>query len=48
MKEREMEFIGELFKKCLIHGKYIGNEVKEFRAQYQNVQYSFDRLTVEV
>jgi len=48
MKEQEMEVIAELFKKCLIDGKYVGDEVKEFRAQFQNVQYSFDQSAEEV
>jgi glycine hydroxymethyltransferase len=48
MKEREMEVIAEFFKKCLIDGKYVGDQVKEFRGQYQNVQYSFDQSAVEV
>ena len=48
MKQKEMETIAELFKKCLIDGKYVGDEVKEFRAEYQQIQYSFDRSTVEL
>ena len=48
MKEQEMEVIAELFKKCLIDGKYVGDEVKGFRAQFQNVQYSFDQSAEEV
>ena len=48
MKQKEMEIIAELFKKCLIDGKYVGDEVKEFRAEYQQIQYSFDRSTVEL
>ena len=43
MKESEMELIAEFFKKCLIDGKYIGDEVKEFRQGYQEVRYSFDQ-----
>jgi glycine hydroxymethyltransferase len=42
MKEPEMERIAELFKKCLIEKKFVGDEVKEFRAKYQQVGYSFD------
>ena len=42
MKEPEMKIIAELFKKCLMDGHYIGDEVKEFRGKYQTVQYSFD------
>ena len=48
MKEREMEIVAELFKKCLVDGKYVGDEVKELRLQYQQVQYSFDQSAVEV
>ena len=42
MKEAEMKVIAELFKKCLRQGKYMGDEVKDFRRQYQIVFYSFD------
>ncbi len=42
MKEPEMETIARLFKQCLIDGQYIGDEVEEFRKQFQTVQYSFD------
>ena len=48
MKEKEMEVIAEFLKRCLIDGKYVGEEVKEFRSQFQEVQYSFDRSAVEV
>jgi len=48
MKEKEMEVIAEFFTRCLIGGKYVGDQVKEFRAQFQDVQYSFDQSTVEV
>jgi glycine hydroxymethyltransferase len=48
MKEKEMEVIAELFKKCLIDGKYVGDQVKEFRGHFQNVQYSFDQSAEEV
>jgi glycine hydroxymethyltransferase len=48
MKEKEMEVIADFFKKCLIDGKYIGEEVKEFRAQFQEVHFSFDRFAAEV
>jgi glycine hydroxymethyltransferase len=46
MKEPEMEIIAALFKKCLIEGKYVGDEVKEFRRHYQKIQYSFDDETL--
>jgi len=42
MKEPEMERIAELFKRCLMEKKFIGDEVKEMRSHYQNVAYSFD------
>jgi glycine hydroxymethyltransferase len=42
MKEPEMERIAELFKKCLMEKKFVGDEVKEFRSKYQEVCYSFD------
>jgi len=44
MKEKEMEMIARLFKMCLIEGRYIGDEVTEFRQQFQTVHYSFDNL----
>jgi glycine hydroxymethyltransferase len=42
MKEPEMERIAELFKRCLIEKQFVGDEVKELRAKYQEVGYSFD------
>jgi glycine hydroxymethyltransferase len=42
MREPEMERIAELFKRCLVDRKPVGDEVKEFRAKYQEVGYSFD------
>jgi glycine/serine hydroxymethyltransferase len=44
MKEPEMERIAELFKRCLMEKKFVGDEVKEMRSHYQNVAYSFDDL----
>jgi len=44
MKEPEMEMIARLFKKCLIEGKYVGDEVTEFRQSFQEVHYSFDDM----
>jgi glycine hydroxymethyltransferase len=44
MKEPEMEMIARLFKRCLIEGKYVGDEVTEFRQTFQEVHYSFDDL----
>jgi glycine hydroxymethyltransferase len=42
MKEPEMERIAELFKRCLADKRFVGDEVREFRAPYQRVHYSFD------
>lgn len=42
MKEAQMKTIAEMFMKCLIEGDYIADQVKEFRKDYQIVQYSFD------
>ncbi len=44
MNEAEMETIASFFKKCLMDGKYVGEEVTEFRKAFQKVQYSFDHL----
>jgi glycine hydroxymethyltransferase len=44
MKEPEMEMIASLFKKCLMEGKYVGDEVTEFRQHFQEVHYSFDNV----
>jgi glycine hydroxymethyltransferase len=43
MKEQEMQAIAALFKKCLIDGKYVGDEVRELRQGFQKVRYSFDQ-----
>jgi len=42
MKEPDMERIAELFKRCLMEKKFVGDEVKEMRSHFQNVAYSFD------
>ena len=42
MKEPEMASIAGLFKKCLMEGKYVGEEVRELRKGFQQVRYSFD------
>jgi glycine hydroxymethyltransferase len=42
MKEQEMERIAELFKCCLADKRFVGDEVREFRAPFQKVRYSFD------
>ena len=44
MREPEMGVIADLFKKCLIEGKYVGDEVTEFRQQFQTIHYAFDHL----
>ncbi len=44
MKEAEMQLIAGLFKKCLMDGKYVGEEVREMRRAFQKVHYSFDDL----
>ncbi len=43
MKEPEMRQIAVFFKKCLLEGQYVGDEVLEFRSAYQTVHYSFDQ-----
>ena len=48
MKEKEMEIIAEFFKRCLLDGEYVGDEVREFRRQYQIVHYSFDPEYLEL
>jgi glycine hydroxymethyltransferase len=42
MKEPEMGVIAGLFKKCLMQGKYVGDEVTRFRQGFQTIHYSFD------
>ncbi len=42
MKEPEMEQIAVFFKKCLIDGQFIGDDVEDFRKNFQQVHYSFD------
>ena len=43
MKEPEMDAVAGFFKKVLIDKKFVGDEVKEFRAPFQEVLYSFDK-----
>jgi hypothetical protein len=43
--EAEMRQIAVFFKKCLLEGQYVGDEVTEFRSAYQTVHYSFDEGT---
>jgi glycine hydroxymethyltransferase len=42
MREKEMEAIADFMKQCLIEGKYVGDDVRDFRQNYQIVWYSFD------
>ena len=39
-----MDHIAELFKRCLIEKKFVGDEVKEMRSRFTQVAYSFDAL----
>ncbi len=43
MKEAEMDQIALFFKKCLLDGKYVGEEVQAYRQGFQKVYYSFDQ-----
>ena len=42
MRKPEMQRIAEQFKRCLMDKKFVGDEVKESRAKFQKVGYSFD------
>ena len=42
MFEKEMDAIAEFMKRCLMDGRYVGDDVKDFRREYQTVWYSFD------
>jgi glycine hydroxymethyltransferase len=42
MMEKEMETIADFMKQCLLDGKSVSNDVREFRKSYQVVWYSFD------
>ncbi len=42
MKEPEMDQIAELWKRCLMEKKFVGDEVKEMRSHFNEVAYSFD------
>lgn len=44
MKEPEMAIIANFIKKVLIDGKYVGDEVIEFRKGFQKVHYSYDDM----
>ncbi len=43
MKEDDMKQIALFFKQCLQTGTHVGEEVKEFRTDFQDVHYSFDK-----
>lgn len=42
MKESEMKVIAEFFKKVLVENKNVGEEVKEFRKDFQKIFYCFE------
>ncbi len=42
MKEAEMERIADLMAACIVKGRSVIEEVRAFRAEFQEVQYSFD------
>lgn len=44
MQEPEMGVVADLFKNCLMQGKYVGDEVTELRQRFQTIHYSFDHL----
>jgi len=44
MKEDEMDKVAELITRCLKEGQYVGDEVKELRAQFREANFSFDHL----
>jgi glycine hydroxymethyltransferase len=45
MKEAEMEQVAGFFSKALMEKKFVGDEVNQMRARYQEVLYSFDAVT---
>lgn len=47
MMEAEMATIAGFFKRVLIDGKYLGEEVVEFRKVFQKVKYSYDEIEPE-
>jgi glycine hydroxymethyltransferase len=47
MKEDEMKTIAKFMKSAIVNEKYIGDEVVEFRKQYQTVGYSFDDVKTD-
>jgi len=42
MKEKEMEYIADLMKECIMDGKTVKEEVTAFRKKFQRIEYSFD------
>ena len=44
MKEPEMGAIADLLKKCLMEGKYVGDEVTKLRQEFRTIHYNFDHL----
>lgn len=47
MKEAEMDEIARLLAECIADGKRVKEEVNRFRARFQTVHYSFDRMPAE-
>ena len=47
MTEPDMEEIAKAFKRCLIDGRYVGDEVKELRSRFQKIHYCFDDFAPE-
>jgi len=45
MKEPEMEIIADFFKRCLMDGKFVGEDVIDFRKKYQRIHFSYDNLS---
>jgi len=44
MGEQEMGRIAELIKECIIDNKTVKEEVSRFRSQFQEVNYSYDKI----
>ncbi len=42
MKEKEMDYIAELMKECIMDGKRVAEEVETLRKKFQRIEYSFD------
>jgi glycine hydroxymethyltransferase len=43
----EMDTIASFMKKCLLDGKYVGDEITEFRGGFQKICYSYDDVQAE-